>query len=195
MTNFEFGGPPLAPEPVGVYAFADPLAAFSATWNDITPLSGAADLLLSFTFSRGPEPYDEWVNLLLTSPETDIRGYERIVVWLASDVPRSIRVRVASAAYDDTFGGIWSEFGVDDAIGTGRRSVSIPLASLQYPPWAKAAWTEGQGFPGTDAEALDLVLSRFSGLVFAPGATVDAVGELVAETETGHLRVDNIYFR
>jgi hypothetical protein len=195
MTNFEFGAPPLAPEPVGVYAFADPLAVFSATWNEVTPLSGAADLLLSFTFSRGPEPYDEWVNLLLASAETDIRGYERIVIWLASDVPRTIRVRIASAAYDDTFGGIWSEFGVDDVIGTERRSVSIPLAALHYPDWAKASWTVGQGFPATDVEALDLVLSRFSGLILAPSATFDGAGELLGETETGHLRIDNIYFR
>jgi hypothetical protein len=39
------------------------------------------------------------------------------------------------------------------------------------------------------------VLSRFDGLMFVPQATVDVNGELMTETETGYLRVDNIYFR
>jgi hypothetical protein len=39
------------------------------------------------------------------------------------------------------------------------------------------------------------VLSRFSGLIFGPGATVDAAGELESPTESGFLRIDNIYFR
>jgi hypothetical protein len=50
-------------------------------------------------------------------------------------------------------------------------------------------------FPGTDEEARELVLSRFTGLTFGPAATVDDYGELAAVTETGYLRIDNIYFR
>jgi hypothetical protein len=38
-------------------------------------------------------------------------------------------------------------------------------------------------------------LSRLNGLAFSPAATTDTNGELTAETETGYLRVDNIYFQ
>jgi spore coat protein H len=195
ITNFEFAGPPAAPEPVGTYGYADPLATFGLTWNTVEPLSGTAELLLSFTFNRGPETYDEWANVGIASAETDVRGYERVVVWLASDRTRNIRIRVESPAYVDTFGGIWGEFGVDEVVTTQARAVSIPFLSLYYPEWAKIPWTAEQGFPGTDEEARDLVLSRFTGLTFGPAATVDDYGELVAETETGFLRIDNIYFR
>lgn len=195
ITNFEFESPPAAPEPVGVYAYSDPLAVFGVSWNTMEPLSGTADLLLSFSFNRGPQPYDEWVNLGIASPETDVRGYERIVVWLASDVPRGIRLRIASPAYDDTFGVIWAEFGIDEVVGPAPQALTIPFSSLSYPEWAKAAWAEGQGFTGSDAEALDVILSRFTGLIFGPAATFDEAGELAVEPENGFLRVDNIYFR
>lgn len=64
-----------------------------------------------------------------------------------------------------------------------------------YPGWAKQSWAVEQGFPGTDAEALEAVLKRFTGLIFGPGATLDAAGELTAASETGFLRIDNIYLR
>lgn len=195
ITNFEFDEPPATPEPSGTYGYVDPLATFGLTWNTVEPLSGTADLLLTFTFNRGPETYDEWANVGVACAETDVRGYERVVVWLASDVPRSIRIRAESPVYADTFGGVWGEFGVDEIVTPERRALSIPFSALYYPEWAKAPWTVDQGFPGTDEEARDLVLSRFTGLTFGPSATFDADGELAAETETGYLRIDNIYFR
>ena len=195
ITNFEFAAPPVDAAPVGVVAFGDPLAVFSPAWSSLAPLSGKADVRLDFTFNRGPEAYDEWVNLGIFSAETDVTAYRGVVVWLASDKERQIRVRVMSPAYDESFGGVYSEFGVDRIIGPTPSPVVVDFASLYYPEWARAAWTGAQGFPGTDEEARALVLSRFDGLMFVPQATVDLNGELVTDTETGYLRVDNIYFR
>jgi spore coat protein H len=195
ITNFEFAEPPVDAMPAGVLVFADPLAIFTPAWSTVAPISGAADLRLDFSFTRGPEPYDEWVNLALFSGEADVSTYKAIVVWLASDVPRQVRIRVASPAYDEAFGGIWQEFGVDRSVSPTPQAVVIDFASLYYPAWAREPWAQGQGFTGTDAEAKALVLSRFNGLIFVPAATLDAAGELTQPTETGHLRVDNIYFR
>lgn len=194
ITNFEFDPAPAATVPVGVEAFGDPLAVFSPSWSTKNPLSGKADARLDFTFHQGPEAYDEWVNLGIFSGEVDVSAYERVVVWLASDIERQIRIRVMSPAYDDTFGGIWSEFGVEERVGPTPRPVTVPFNRLEYPSWARV-WTDTQGFPGADAEALALVLSRFNGLMFVPAPTRDASGELLSKSETGYLRVDNIYFR
>jgi spore coat protein H len=193
-TNFEFGVAPATPEPAGVYSYGDPLSVFAASWSDAAPISGAADLRFDFTFSRGPGAYDEWVGLGISSAETDVRTYTKIVVWVSSDVQRSLRVRVASPAYEDTFGGVFAEYGMDFTVGPEPKPIVLDFARMYYPTWAKDSWTAGQGFPGTDAEALDVLLQRFTGIVFGPAATVDGTGELTAPVETGYLRVDNIYF-
>lgn len=75
------------------------------------------------------------------------------------------------------------------------RPFVIELGRLYYPSWAKDDWREGQGFPGSDAEARTLALRRFTGLAFDPSATLDAAGELERDTESGHLQIDDIYFR
>lgn len=195
VTNFEFTTPPSTPVPEGVYAYADPLASHAVSWSTDAPISGSADLRLDFTFNRGPELYDEWTGVGIACGETDVTLYSTVVVWLSSDVPRSVRVRLASAAYDDDLGGIDGEFGVDRDVGPEPSPIAIDFADIHYPAWAKEAWTLEQGFPGTDVEARELVLRRFTGLVFGPGATLDAGGELSSERETGFLRIDNIYFR
>ena len=195
ITNFEFSAPPLTPEPVGVYTYADPLATFAATWSTDAPISGNADLRLDFTFNRGPASYDEWAGIGIGCAETDVSAYSTIVVWLSTDVERSVRVRISSSAYDELFGGVDAEFGRDYVVGTEPRAIVLDFDSVVYPGWAKDGWTADQGFPGTDAEALGLVLQHFNGLIFGPAATLDAAGELSAATETGYLRIDNIYFR
>lgn len=195
ITNFEFAEPPAGAAPLGVEVFGDPLATYLAKWNTSLPLSGKADLHFDFTFSRGPLAYDEWVNVATFTAEADVTTFKGITVWLASNKQRKVRIRVWSPAYDDTFGGIWSEFGVDRFVGPTPTAVKVDFADLIYPDYARAPWTPSQGFPGTDEEAKALVLSRFQGLIFAPEATFDGTGELASETETGWLRVDNIYFR
>jgi hypothetical protein len=106
-----------------------------------------------------------------------------------------VRVRLESLAYEEAFGGVLPEFGVDQQVGVTPRPFVIDFADLYYPDWAKDAWDADQGFPGSDAEALDVVLQHFTGLVFAPTATVDIAGKLGAASETGYLRIDNVYFR
>jgi spore coat protein H len=195
LTNFEFRAPPLNPAPVGAFAFADPLCVFTPTWSTLEPISGSADLRLDFTFTRGPEPFDEYVTLGLYAAPADASTYSQLVVWLASDVPRQVRISFASPAYDDTFGGIWQEFSAELRVEPTAQPFVVDFSSLTYPAWARASWVTGQGFPGTDEEARALVLSRLNGLAFSPAATTDLDGELTAETETGYLRVDNIYFQ
>lgn len=194
VTNFEFGAPPTASAPAGVFSYADPLATVGVSWSTLEPLSGSADLRFDFTFQRGPQPYDEWAGVGIGSAESDVSGYSRIVVWMSADRTREVRVRISSAAYDE-FGGIQQEFGLEHAVGPTPQPFVIELSRLYYPTWAKDDWEAGQGFSGADAEARTRVLQRFTGLVFGPGASVDSAGELSAESETGHLRIDNIYFR
>ena len=193
-TNFEFSTPPSGGVPVGVYAYADPLATFSALWSAESPIAGAADLRFDFTFNGGPELYDEWAGIGIEGPEADMRGRTALVVWLSSDVQRQVRIRLSSQAYDQEFGGILPEFASDHTVGPEARAVVIDLRNFAYPDWAKLLWTGQQGFPGTDAEALARVLERANGVLISPLATVDPAGELRSDTETGHLRIDNIYF-
>jgi len=194
ITNFEFESPPSA-MPSGVFVYGDPLASVQANWNTEQPLSGAADLRFDFSFQRGPGLYDEWAGIGLATSESDVRAYSSIVVWMSSDRPRHVRVRIDSPAYQETFGTEFAEFGIDHDVGITPQPFVIDFSQLYYPSWAKDGWSAGQGFPGTDAEALDLVLQRFTALVFGPSATVDATGELGAASETGYLRIDNVYFR
>ena len=194
LTNFEFGSAPGGALPVGVYTFADPLSTATASHNTAAPLSGTADLRFDFTFNRGPRAYDEWVGVGLSCAEADARPFSTIVVWLAADVPRRVRVRLASPVYDEEFGGASVEFGQDVAVGPESRAFVLERASFYYPSWAKDDWAPGQGFPATDAEALERVLARLGGLVFGPTATLDERGELESATEVGHLRIDNVYF-
>jgi len=195
ITNFEFATPPVATAPANVYAYADPLASFAPSWSQTDAISGNADLRLDFTFNRGPGLYDEWAGIGIWCAETDIARYSTLVVWLSADVTRQVRVRLASNAYEDLFGGIGNEFGVEYPVGPEPRAIAIELRDFYYPSWAKEDWTVEQGFPGTDAEALETVLSQFTGLIFGPSATRDAEGELTAASETGYLRIDNIYLR
>jgi spore coat protein H len=198
MTNFEFAAPS-AGVPAGVTSIGDDAASFLARWNDSSPISGDADLLFNFTFVRNPGTYDEWVNLnLRTVAEVDIRSLSRIMITLRTDVPRRVRIRLRSSVYDTVYGGIWSEFGEYYGASTVPRTVQINLHELEYPPWAKDTWTDGQGWPAGaagDAEALDAVLRNFDGLIFGPSATTDPAGELTAAEETGFVAIDNIYFR
>ncbi len=194
LTNFEFAAPPASAAPAGVFSYADPLAMVAVSWSTLEPLSGKADLRFDFTFQSGPEPYDEWAGVGIGSAESDLGGFSRIIVWMSADRAREVRVRVSSAAYEQELGGIAQEFGLEHVVGPEPQPFVIELSKLYYPTWAKEGWEEGQGF-SADADARARVLQRFTGLMFAPSATVDPAGKLSAETETGHLRIDNIYFR
>jgi hypothetical protein len=106
-----------------------------------------------------------------------------------------VRVRIDSRAYEEVFGGVLSEFGVDLEVGPTAQAVVIDFADLSYPSWAKEGWSAGRGFAGSDSEALAIVLQRFTGIALGPTAHVDSSGELSAATDAGQLRIDNIYFR
>lgn len=198
MTNFEFAAPNSG-VPVGVTAIGDASASFLARWNDASPVSGNADLLFNFTFTRNPGTYDEWVNLdLRTGSEVDISSLSRIMITLRTDVSRTVRIRLRSSVYDATYGGVWSEFGEYYSVNAVPRTVQIDFHDFEYPSWAKDEWTGAQGWPAGaagDAAALDAVLQKFGGLIIAPGATTDPEGELKTAMETGFIAIDNIYFR
>jgi hypothetical protein len=194
VNNFESAGTP-GVEPAGVYAFGDGASSFSAGWNFETPLAGQSDLRFDFELLRQPGAYDEWVNLgfaTVDGAEVDVRSRSRLVVTLAADRTRNVRIRLASAAYEDGFGGIWTEFGRDVSVGPAPTTVSLPLDGFAYPDWARAAWTAEQGWTTSDAVALASVRSRFTGLIFAPSGTFDTAGELTGARESGYLQIDDI---
>jgi hypothetical protein len=176
--------------------YGDTLATYVPSWNTSAPISGTADLRFDFTFRAQPGQYDEFVGLgVLTSvSEVDVTGYTNVVLSLLSSSARVVRIRLESPVYRDTWGEIWSEFGVDRPVQAGTQTLTLPLAGFVYPQWAKDAWTAGQGFTALDGEALRIVLQRFGGLVFSPTATQDASGNLITDPETGYIQVDNIYF-
>lgn len=194
ITNFEFLTSP-SDEVAGVYRNGQ-YTSSSARWNTQTPLSGSADLRFDFTFNREPGAYNEWVELGIGCSETDVTRYSEIVLTLASDSPRTVRVRVASGAYAEELQGIWTEFGDEVSVAPEPRTIVIPFRSLYYPPWAKEAWSGAQGWePEGEDAARVTTLRRFTGLLFSPFSNVDSAGELLVANEDGHLRIDNIYLR
>jgi hypothetical protein len=201
VTNFEYASAPPQTEPTGVIQYGDGVSSFLASWNTSSPLSGNADLMFEFTFVRNPEQYDEWVNLELPvldseglGTDVDISDATYLVLTMSADKSRAVRIRANSPAYNDMWGEIWSEFGVDVSVSTTPQTLVLDLRNFVYPQWAKDPWTTGQGFTIPAAEALEMVLERFSGLVFAPGAIFDANGELLEAEDPGYIRIDNIYF-
>lgn len=198
LNGFEFTAGSPGPAPNGTYAYGSDGATFSVSWNATAPLDGARDLRFDFQFTRQPSLWDEWVNFgysTSNAEEVDLTGHRTLVMSLRADRARSVRVRLASPAYEDSFGGVWSEFGVDLAVSSTPSTVELQLDDFAYPVWAKAAWQVGQGWATSDAEAFALVRQRVTGVIFAPAATRDASGELSTQSEAGYLQVDDIAFR
>ena len=198
VNNYEFEGAAAGSVPEGVFSYGADGVTDSPSYNTVNPLSGNADLRFDFEFTRIPGEWNEWVDVGIAtdgSREIDITSYSQISITVVADRSRNLRIRVSSPAYDDVFGGAWTEFGGDYAVSTTPTTVRMRLDRLYYPDWAKEAWTDGQGWTTSDDEALQVLLSRFDGLRFAPGATTDSSGELLEERETGYLQIDNIYFQ
>jgi hypothetical protein len=197
ITNFEFATAPLEPQPSNVFAYGDSLATYVPSWNTSSPISGGGDLRFDFMFRQQPGTYDEYagVGILTPEPEIDITGYGDLVLTLLSSTARTVRIRLHSPAYLDTWGDIWSEFGVDLPVRAGTQTLSIALDTFSYPAWAKEPWAAGQGFTSLDTQARTVVLERFNGLIFAPTPQFDGGGALVQDPEAGYLQVDNLYFR
>ncbi len=201
VTNFEYAAAPPQTEPTGLIQSGDGTSSFLASWNTTSPLSGNADLMFEFTFVRQPGTYNEWVDMTLPvldagglETEVDVSAATYLVLTLSADKARPVRIRANSPAYADTWGGIWTEFGVDVTASTTPQTLVLDLRNFVYPQWAKDPWEADQGFSIPASEALEVVLERFSGLIFAPTATFDAAGDLATEEEPGFVHIDNIYF-
>lgn len=198
VNNFEFIGGAASTAPVETDAWSAAGTTFSISWNTLNPVAGTADLRFDFQFARLPSAYDEWVQLVLgtaNSAEQDLSAYQQISITLRADRDRSIRIRLNSPAYNDTFGGVWVEFGNDFTVGPTASTVKLRFSKSYYPDWARSVWTAGQGWTTTDAEARAIVLRRFTGLTFGPSPTTDASGEMLTATESGSLQIDNIYYQ
>lgn len=198
VNNFEFNGGAVGMPPRETYAGGETGTSQTILWNRRDPLSGAADLRFEFAFSRQPGAWDEWVFLGLgtwSGAAISLAGLQQISLTLRADRRREVRVRLESPAYGDAFGGVWSEFGSVFYLNTEAQTVRLRFDRVNYPDWARAAWGEGQGWTGTDDEALALVLARFGGLIFSPAATTDAAGEMLEPIEEGYLQIDDIYFQ
>lgn len=198
VNNFEFLRAARTVAPADTRLQASNGTTCHVAWNTERPLAGSGDLRLDFEFVRQPAAWDEWIQLVVGTAgfaEQDLSKYRQISLTLRADRPRVVRVRLESPAYTDTFGGIWSEFGNEFTVGPEPTTIKLRLARVFYPEWARKAWTAGQGWTTSDAEARALVLRRFTGLVLSPSPVTDAGGEMPEPTETGFLQIDDIYYQ
>lgn len=193
VTNFEFEeAPALGVSGVEVQASS---ATFAVGWNNTSPISGRADLAFDFTFHSNPGPDNESLALALLTDETDVSGYSAVVMTLASNVRRNVRVSIASAAYGDDFRGIPPDFGREVSVSTTPKRIVLSLQSLYYPRSVRAGFASDQGFGDSEAEGRRRALQRFQGLIFSPPPTLNAAHELSNASEAGSLRIDNVYFQ
>ncbi len=198
INNFEFEGGAAATEPAESFAAGDAPTTFAVEWNTVDPISGAADFSLGFEFNRTVGAWDEWVMAGIGTAgwqEVDLSAFTEISVTMRCDRDREVRVRLNSPAYDESWGGVWSEFGSEFYVSTEPEVFKVVLDRIYYPDWAKDAWEAGQGWTYADAQARDEVIQRFNGLIFVPHATTDSAGEMLDAVEPGFLQVDNVYFR
>ncbi len=193
VTNFEFPGV-FGAEPAGVFTVNADNSVVNVFWNDVAPLSGTADMRAEFTFDSGPDAYDEWVNIGIVNETADVRSYGGIRMTVRADVPRTVRIRLLSDAYDELWGGIWTEFGGYYEVGTAPTEFVFAFADQVYPDWAKDSWEADQGFTTSDAAALQQALASFTGILFNPEPSWDGDGNLQQASESGFLQIDNLAF-
>ncbi len=175
ITNFEYLDGSEGMAVPNASWISDELSTAFITWNQDAPLADSADLRFDFTHNQSEGAYSEWVNLMLTTQyEVDLRDYTQLELTMRADQVRSVRIRLYGSAYDSEFGGAWSEFGDYRTVDTEPTSIILPLHDLAYPTWASDVWGDGQGWSMMDDEALERVLATFGGLIFVPGALLDA---------------------
>ncbi len=198
LLNYEFDDLAHGDVPDALDFFGDELSESAAYWNTSDPITGSADLRHEFIFNSNPAgTYDEWVNLIIPTEgwqAFDVRAYDNLVMSLVADGPRMVRIRVMSGEYDDSWGGVWSEFGEYFDVSSTPTTVVVPLHGLTYPDWARDEWEDGQGWSGSDASALQQVLANFTGVLFGPHAHVDDEGNLQSDSESGFVQIDNLRF-
>jgi hypothetical protein len=198
INNFEFEGGATQVEPPESFADAESTTTFTLRWNTVDPISGAADFRLGFEFNRITGAWDEWVMAGMGTAgwqEVDLSSFSEISVTMRCDRARQVRVRLSSPVYDETWGGVWSEFGSDFYVSAEPQVFKVVLDRIYCPDWAKDVSEAGQGFAYAEAQARDEVIQRFNGLIFVPSATTDSAGEMLEAVEPGFLQVDNVYFR
>jgi hypothetical protein len=199
VNNYEFIGGAANDPPAGVYWYGAEGVTGTPTWNTTSPESGTADLKFGFTFTRITGAWNEWVDVIVPTKggqAFDISGYTQLSITLKTDSPRRVRVRLSSPAYEDAFNGAWKEFGTEFSVSTTPKTYKMRLDQLVYPAWAKDDWAgTAKGWTTTDNEALEIILQRFDGLLFAPQATTLPDGELTSASESSILQIDNIYFQ
>jgi len=195
INNFEFERGATQAEPPESFGAAESATTFALEWNTVDPISGAADFRLGFDFNRIVGAWDEWVMAGLGTEgwqEVSLSSFTEISVTMRCDRAREVRVRLSSPVYDESWGGVWSEFGSDFFVSTEPEVFKVALDRIYYPDWAKDAWEAGQGFGYADAQAREEVIQRFNGLIFVPHATTDSAGEMLDAVEPGFLQVDNV---
>ncbi len=198
VNNYELIDGAAEEAPKDVFSYGEEHVVEAPFWNTTAPISGNGDLRYEFEFNRQDGPWDEWAGVGLATDDweaVDIRDLKEISITMMADRNRDVRVRVSSDVYDDVFGDVQSEFGVDFTVTEDITIFKVRLDRLYYPSWAKDDWDEGEGWTTSDREAATLVLSQFTGLIFSVAPNRDSEGEMREAQETGFLQIDNIYFR
>lgn len=199
VNNFEFSDGVTGAALADSYSYADAAAVRNSYWNTASPIDGTADFRFDFEYVDIPgDPWNEYSAVVLStqaSRELDISAYTQISITLRADSERNVRIRANSPAYDDVFGGVWTEFGIEVSVSTTARTFKLRLDRFFYADWARDAWKDGQGWTSSDDVARQTVLQRFNGLIFAPSPHTDSAGELEAERDPGFLEIDDIYFQ
>ncbi len=195
LNGFEFADAITDEAPEGVAYWTDESSTANPYWNTDNPIDGNADLRVDLNFSRIEGYWNEFIGIGYYGVAGDVRDKSHLVVSLAADPPRYVRIALASPVFDDDFGGAWPEFAVEIRVTSEPKEFGLPLTAFAYAAWAKDAWEDGQGWTTDDDEAKDWVLQHLNGVVFNPLPGVDPAGELVDETDPGWLQIDRIYLQ
>ncbi|MBN2343809.1 MAG: CotH kinase family protein [Deltaproteobacteria bacterium] len=194
INNFEFADAVAASLDSYITSFNSVGTDISHGWNSEAPVSGTGDLLFNADFVPADGTWAEYAAWEYWSDvEVDLNQYSYMWFSAKSNVDARMRIEFRSNNYS-LYGNIWQTFSKEFALTPEPEFYRIDLSKLAYPQWAKDAWPTGAGWDTLDVEALEIILSKFTGLAFQTFPTWDDLGDTVYDNEYISIQVDNIYF-
>lgn len=159
--------------------------------NEASPLSGARDYRLDFTFRDvGQDAADAWKHYIVSSmplapgPSADMRGIRAIRFTARADTSRFVRLDLVSGRYSDSYSGVF--YGWEAQLGPQAKTFTLDFGALALPSW-------GAPIP----ETLEHILEAVNGLQWSPtvlgrDSRTGLLGE--GKEDSGYIQIDDIQF-